>query len=84
MAADEGLSALPEATGRISWKTGAAEPRPYLRPPCGGPVDEGRRPYQRQEAGTVAAVASADLDLLSAPRARNCQVGDIHPKAIFF
>ena len=45
VAADEGLSALPEATGRISWKTGAAEPRPYLRPPCGGPVDEGRRPY---------------------------------------
>ena len=31
-----------------SYEEGAAKPRPYLRPPCGGQADEGRGACQEQ------------------------------------
>ena len=35
-----------------SYEEGAAKPRPYLRPPCGGQADEGRGACQEQRRCT--------------------------------
>jgi len=37
-----------------SYEEGAAKPRPYLRPPCGGPVDEGSSTLPGAEGDAIA------------------------------